>query len=279
VRNLDRELASICRKVARKVVEGHEGKIVVDANRVAELLGPVRFFRELSERAGRPGVATGLAWTQVGGEILFVESSMMRGKGKVTITGRLGDVMKESALAALTWIRSNGPELGLDPGVFEKSDFHIHIPAGAIPKDGPSAGLTLACSLVSLLTGLPVAPELAMTGEVTLRGKVLPVGGIKEKVIAAKSAGIRRVVLPSKNEKDLEDVSEPVRAALQFQFVSEIDEVLDIAFGEALRKREWSGPGLGPAADGQDVKTDPVTVVSVTDESQDSDGESVIRTA
>jgi ATP-dependent Lon protease len=279
VRNLDRELASICRKVARKVVEGHEGKIVVDANRVAELLGPVRFFRELSERAGRPGVATGLAWTQVGGEILFVESSMMRGKGKVTITGRLGDVMKESALAALTWIRSNGPELGLDPGVFEKSDFHIHIPAGAIPKDGPSAGVTLACSLVSLLTGLPVAPELAMTGEVTLRGKVLPVGGIKEKVIAAKSAGIRRVVLPSKNEKDLEDVSEPVRAALQFQFVSEIDEVLDIAFGEALRKREWSGPGLGPAADGQDVKPDPVTVVSVTDESQDSDGESVIRTA
>jgi ATP-dependent Lon protease len=277
VRNLDRELASICRKVARKVVEGHEGKITVTSGDIAEFLGPVRFFRELSERAGRPGVATGLAWTQVGGEILFVESSMMRGKGKVTITGRLGDVMKESALAALTWIRANAPAMGIDPALFETADFHIHIPAGAIPKDGPSAGVSLTCSLVSLLTGLPVAPELAMTGEITLRGKVLPVGGIKEKVIAAKSAGIRRVILPSKNEKDLEDVSEPVREALTFQFVDEIEEVLDMAFGEALRKGEWTGPDLGtqPAEPGKDEGL--VTVVSVTDDAADADDEGTIR--
>jgi ATP-dependent Lon protease len=187
--------------------------------------------------------------------------------------------MKESALAALTWIRSNAPELGVDSGVFEKSDFHIHIPAGAIPKDGPSAGVTLACSLVSLLTGLPVESDLAMTGEITLRGKVLPVGGIKEKVIAAKSAGIRRVILPSKNEKDLEDVSAPVRDALKFRFVSEIDEVLDIAFGAALRNREWTGPGLGAPPDDRPGETDPVTVVSVTDDPQESGGDSVIRTA
>jgi ATP-dependent Lon protease len=216
-------------------------------------------------------VATGVAWTQVGGEILFVESSVMRGKGKITITGRLGDVMKESALAALTWIRANSAALGIDATVFEKSDFHIHIPAGAIPKDGPSAGVTLTCSLVSLLTGLPVAHDLAMTGEITLRGKVLPVGGIKEKVIAAKSAGIRRVVLPSKNEKDLVDVSEPVRNALRFQFVDEIDELLDIAFGKPLREQKWSGPGLGPPP--EEPEQDPVTVVSVGDDPIDPDGE------
>jgi ATP-dependent Lon protease len=237
VRNLDRELANLCRKVARSIVEGHEGKTEVNEEKVSELLGPVRFFRELSERTGRSGVAVGLAWTQVGGEILFVESSRMRGKGKVTITGRLGDVMKESALAALTWIRSNATELRIPESLFESSDFHIHIPAGAIPKDGPSAGVTLTCSLVSLLTDLPMPPEVAMTGEVTLRGKVLPVGGVKEKVIAAKSAGIKRVILPTKNEKDLEDVSEPVRQALRFEFVDDIDDVLDLAFGDALKQR------------------------------------------
>ena len=236
VRNLDREIANVCRKVARKFVEGNHERATIDADRVHELLGPVRFFRELSERTDRSGVAIGLAWTQVGGEILFVESSLMRGKGKVTITGRLGDVMKESALAALTWIRSNARELGIEESLFEKSDFHVHIPAGAIPKDGPSAGVTLTASLVSLLVGLPIPAELAMTGEVTLRGKVLPVGGIKEKVIAAKSAGIKRVILPTKNEKDLEDVSETVRAALKFEFVDDISQLLDLTFGEALRE-------------------------------------------
>ena len=237
VRNLDREVANICRKVARRVVEGNRDRFVATAGSVADLLGPVRFFREIAERSDRSGVAVGLAWTQVGGEILFVESTRMRGKGKVTITGRLGDVMRESALAALSWIRSNAVALRLDEEVFDRSDFHIHVPAGAIPKDGPSAGVTLTVSLVSLLTGLPVPTDLAMTGEITLRGKVLPVGGIKEKVIAAKSAGIRRVLLPDKNEKDLEDVAEPVRQALEFRFVAEIDEVLDLTFGPALRSR------------------------------------------
>jgi len=237
VRNLDRELANLCRKVARSIVEGYEGKTVVDPAKVQELLGPIRFFRELSERTDRSGVVVGLAWTQVGGEILFVESSMMRGKGKVTITGRLGDVMKESALAALTWIRSNTERLKLDETLFERTDFHIHIPAGAIPKDGPSAGITLTCSLVSLLTGLPVSPELAMTGEVTLRGKVLPVGGIKEKVIAAKSAGIKQVILPTRNERDLEDVSDAVREALTFRFVDDMDQALDMVFAEGLKNR------------------------------------------
>jgi len=249
VRNLDRELATLCRKIARSIVEGHEGKTFVDSEKVQDLLGPVLYYREISERTDRSGVVVGLAWTQVGGEILFVESSMMRGKGKVTITGRLGDVMKESALAAMTWIRSNAERLKLDEQMFENTDFHIHIPAGAIPKDGPSAGITLTCSLISMMTGLPVSPELAMTGEVTLRGKVLPVGGIKEKVIAAKSAGIKNVILPTRNEKDLEDVSENVRKALSFRFVDDLDQVLEMVFGDGLKNRpvvEIRGGGEPP---------------------------------
>lgn len=265
VRSLDREVANLCRKIARRVVEGATDRVIADAGKITELLGPVRFFREIAERSDRSGVAVGLAWTQVGGEILFVESTRMKGKGKVTITGRLGDVMRESALAALSWIRTNAASLRIDDDVFDKSDFHIHVPAGAIPKDGPSAGVTLTVSLVSLLTGLPVPPDLAMTGEITLRGKVLPVGGIKEKVIAAKSAGIRRVLLPDKNEKDLEDVAEPVRQALTFSFVSEIDQILDLSFGPALRdasSRRSTEPladassrddAVAPEADGEAV--------------------------
>jgi ATP-dependent Lon protease len=237
VRNLDREIANVCRKVARKVVEGESQKTVLTGETVAEFLGPVRFFRELAERTDRSGVAVGLAWTSVGGEILFVESTRMRGRGKITITGRLGDVMRESALAAMSWIRSNARAIGVDDALFDTSDFHIHVPAGATPKDGPSAGVTLTVSLVSLLTGMPTPSDLAMTGEITLRGKVLPVGGIKEKVIAAKSAGITSVILPDKNEKDLEDVTTAVKEALTFRFVSEIDQVLDIVFGATLRER------------------------------------------
>ncbi|MDX1389030.1 MAG: endopeptidase La, partial [Acidobacteriota bacterium] len=234
VRNLDREIANVCRKVARRVVEGEQDKVGITGDKVTELLGPIRFFRELAERADRSGVAVGLAWTQTGGDILFVESTRMVGKGKVTITGRLGDVMKESALAAISWIRTNAKRFGIDPKIFQDSDFHVHVPAGAIPKDGPSAGVTLGISLVSLLTGIPAPSELAMTGEITLRGKVLPVGGIKEKVIAAKSAGITRVILPEKNEKDLEDVSESVKSALSFEFVGEFEEVLEKVFGSKL---------------------------------------------
>jgi ATP-dependent Lon protease len=263
VRNLEREVANVCRKVARRVAEGEEGKTLVDAAKVAELLGPRRFFREIAERTDRSGVAVGLAWTQVGGEILFVESTRMRGKGKVTITGRLGDVMKESALAAISWIRTNASALGIDEAIFDQTDFHIHVPAGATPKDGPSAGVTLVTSLVSLLTGLPVPSDLAMTGEITLRGKVLPVGGIKEKVIAAKSAGSVRVLLPDKNEKDLEDVTEPVRQSLEFTFVSEIDQVLDAAFGPELRRRAAefrAAPRPAPPADDADEEPAVVTV-------------------
>jgi len=261
VRNLDRELANICRKVARKVVEGKTGKVELSPGTVSEFLGPIRYFRELADRTGRPGVATGLAWTQVGGEILFVEASRMPGKGRVTITGRLGDVMKESALAAMTWIRSNADSLKIDSSYFEKSDFHIHIPAGAIPKDGPSAGITLATSVVSLLIGVPVREELAMTGELTLRGIVLPVGGIKEKVIAAKSAGIRCVILPSKNEKDLEDVSASVKNALEFRFVDEIGDVFQIAFGDKLVDRPWSRPDWNGHESGEPEKVGVVNVV------------------
>jgi ATP-dependent Lon protease len=277
VRNLDREIANVCRKIARGIVEGNTDRILVDEEKIGDLLGPVRFFRELSERTDRSGVAIGLAWTQVGGEILFVESSRMRGKGKVTITGRLGEVMKESALAALTWIRSNSVELGLDPKIFEESDFHIHIPAGAIPKDGPSAGITLACSLVSLLSDLPVAPAIAMTGEVTLRGKVLPVGGIKEKVIAAKSAGIEHVILPSKNEKDLEDVAQPVRQALSFSFVDELDQVLKFAFGDRLTERaaaERERIEASASADGDGGSLGQVVVVE--DDSEAGEGSATV---
>ena len=248
VRNLDREIANLCRKVARRVVEGESERIDVDPGEVSKMLGPIRFFRDLAEWSDRSGVATGLAWTQAGGEILFIESTRMKGKGKVTITGRLGDVMKESALAAVSWIRANAAGLGIDEDLFETTDFHIHVPAGAIPKDGPSAGVTLTVSLVSLLTGIPVASDLAMTGEITLRGKVLPVGGIKEKVIAAKSAGIKHVILPERNKADLEDVSDAVREALTFEFVTEVDGVLDLAFGERLARADRAPTTVGRSA-------------------------------
>ncbi len=245
VRNMDREIANVCRKIARKIVEGAEGKVLVDPDKVRDLLGPAKYYRDVAEWTDRSGIATGLAWTQVGGEILFVECTRMKGKGKLMITGRLGDVMKESAMAAVSWIKANARNLGLDEDLFETTDFHIHMPAGAVPKDGPSAGVTLASALVSLLTDLPVSSDLAMTGEITLRGKVLPVGGIKEKIIAAKSAGIKHVILPEKNIKDLDDVSDAVREALTFHPVREIEEVLDLAFGAALKERIAAASGSG----------------------------------
>ncbi len=243
VRNMDREIANVCRKIARKIVEGADGKALVDGDKIRELLGPVKYFREVAEWTDRSGIATGLAWTQVGGEILFVECTQMKGKGKLIITGRLGDVMKESAMAAVSWIKANAQSLALNEDLFETTDFHIHMPAGAVPKDGPSAGVTLTSALVSLLIDLPVSSDLAMTGEITLRGKVLPVGGVKEKIIAAKSAGIKRVILPEKNMKDLDDVSDSVRAALEFHPVREIEQVLDLAFGAALKERVSAAAG------------------------------------
>jgi ATP-dependent Lon protease len=237
VRNLERNIASICRKTARAIGEGRHRKTVVDASSLHDLLGPVQFFSEVKERTGIPGVATGLAWTQYGGEVLFVEATAMRGRKGLTLTGQLGDVMKESAQAALSYIRTHAAELGIEPNFFEKNDIHIHVPAGATPKDGPSAGITMVASMVSLLTHRPVPSDVAMTGEITLSGKVLPIGGMKEKVLAAKRAEIGTVILPRLNEKDLEEVPAPIRKALKFKFVEHIDEAMKVLF-----------PGLKPFA-------------------------------
>jgi len=231
VRNLEREIGSVCRAVAVKVAEGqakdHE---TIDGPMVEEVLGPKKFVSEVAERVGEPGVATGLAWTAVGGDILFIEATQMPGKGKLTLTGQLGDVMKESVTAALSFVRGRAAALGLDPGNFlENKDLHVHVPAGAVPKDGPSAGVTMYTALVSLLTGVPVRPDVAMTGEITLRGNVLQIGGLKEKLLAAHRAGIRRVIIPDRNVKDLIDVPEEVKREMEILSVKRMDEVLALA--------------------------------------------------
>jgi ATP-dependent Lon protease len=231
VRNLEREIGSVCRAVAVKVAEGqakdHE---VIDPSVVEEVLGPRKFVSEVAERVGEPGVATGLAWTAVGGDILFIEATQMPGKGKLTLTGQLGDVMKESVTAALSFVRGRAAALGLDPGNFlENKDLHVHVPAGAVPKDGPSAGVTMYTALVSLLTGVPVRPDVAMTGEITLRGNVLQIGGVKEKLLAAHRAGIKRVIIPERNMKDLIDVPEEVKKEMEILSVKRMDEVLALA--------------------------------------------------
>jgi len=231
VRNLEREIGSVCRAVAVKVAEGqakdHE---VINPAVVEEVLGPKKFVSEVAERVGEPGVATGLAWTAVGGDILFIEATQMPGKGKLTLTGQLGDVMKESVTAALSFVRGRAAALGLDPGNFlENKDLHVHVPAGAVPKDGPSAGVTMYTALVSLLTGVPVRPDVAMTGEITLRGNVLQIGGVKEKLLAAHRAGIKRVIIPERNVKDLIDVPEEVKREMEILSVKRMDEVLALA--------------------------------------------------
>jgi len=227
VRNLEREIGSVCRKIARRVAEDEiSGAVCVQSEDLAELLGPVRFEPELAERAGRPGVAVGLAYTPAGGDILFVESTQMPGRGDLKLTGSLGDVMRESAEAARSWLRTRASELEIAEGAFESSDLHLHVPSGAVPKDGPSAGVAMVISLASLLTGRPAPPDVAMTGEITLRGKVLAVGGIKEKVLAAKRAGIRRVVVPEKNRRDVEEIREELLEGLELEYVGTIDEAL-----------------------------------------------------
>ncbi len=228
VRNLEREIGAVCRKVARRVATDSEGPITVAADQLHDYLGPIRFRYEVAEEADGVGVATGLAWTQAGGDILFVEATPISGKGNLILTGKLGEVMQESARASLTYARSRAVSLGIDEGFYEKNDIHIHVPAGAIPKDGPSAGITMTIALISALTGRPVVREIGMTGEITLRGKVLPVGGIKEKVLAAHRAGLRKVILPKENEKDLEEIPEEIREKLKFIPVDNVDQVLDV---------------------------------------------------
>jgi ATP-dependent Lon protease len=231
VRSLEREIASVCRKVARRHAEGEIGPVRVTPDVVTSSLGVPRFeLEEVEERTRVPGVATGLAWTPAGGDVLFVEATRMPGKHTLTLTGQLGDVMKESVQAALSWVRSHARQLNIDPDFWERSDVHVHVPAGAIPKDGPSAGVTMATALVSLLTGRPVRGGLAMTGEISLSGRVLPVGGIKEKVLAAHRAGIRTVVLPRRNEKNLlEDVPGAVRDVMTVRLADSIEDVLEAA--------------------------------------------------
>ncbi len=240
LRNLEREIGSVCRKAAMSITEGAKTSINVGSEDLQDYLGPVKFFSELADRIDQPGIAVGLAWTPVGGEILFIESTLMKGKKGLTLTGSLGDVMKESAIAALSCLRSNTKSLGIDEDIFDKSDIHIHVPAGAIPKDGPSAGITIATSLYSLFSGKTVRSDLAMTGEITLRGKVLPIGGVKDKVLAAHRAGIKVVILPAKNEKDMVDVPADVKKKMKFVFVSNIDEVFETAFrkGRARKKKK-----------------------------------------
>ncbi|MEJ2187939.1 MAG: endopeptidase La [Acidobacteriota bacterium] len=230
VRNLEREIASVCRKLARRVLKEKlrrdASAIEVTPEVIGELLGKPRYRAQRREQDPEIGAAAGLAWTQVGGELLLTEASLMRGKGQLTLTGQLGDVMQESARAALSFVRSRAEILGIDVEVFEKTDVHIHVPEGAIPKDGPSAGITIATALVSAFTRAPVRVDVAMTGEITLRGHVLPVGGVKEKILAAYRSGIREVILPEENEKDLEDIPADVREEMQFDFVGHMDDVL-----------------------------------------------------
>jgi ATP-dependent Lon protease len=232
LRNLEREVATICRGCAREYARGHQAPVTITREMLKTFLGPVKFFAEVAERTSVPGVATGLAWTPTGGDIIFVEATKMRGKKSLTLTGSLGDVMKESAQAALSYIRSNARELNVPEDFFEESDIHLHVPAGAIPKDGPSAGVTIFAAMVSLLLNRPVRSDIAMTGEITLRGMVLPVGGIKEKVLAARRAGITRVILPRKNENNLEEVSDKVRQGMEFYLVDTMDRVIELAVAE-----------------------------------------------
>ncbi len=245
VRNLEREIGTVFRKVARKIAEFARFKARVKPDNLADYLSKPRFFNEVKKRVASVGVATGMVWTPVGGDIVFIESSAMPGTGKLVLTGQLGDVMKESAQAAVSFLRSRSSEVGMADDYFSKHDIHIHVPAGATPKDGPSAGITMATSIASMLTGLKVDPNLAMTGEITLTGQVLPIGGLKEKVLGAKRAGISKILFPKRNEMDLDDIPKEVRDTITFVPVEEISEVLHHALGKRV---------ISPVPLGEDVR-------------------------
>jgi ATP-dependent Lon protease len=252
LRNLERELSRICRKRALQLVEGNRSLLTVEPEHLADFLGVPKVFveSEVEERTSAPGVAIGLAWTPAGGDVLFVEASRMKGKREITMTGQLGNVMQESVKAAFTWVRSHSQELGIADDLINESDIHIHVPAGAIPKDGPSAGITMVTTLASLLTGKAVRPKVAMTGEVTLTGRVLPVGGIKEKILAAHRLGIKEVILPKDNERNVrEDIPKEVAADLRLHFVGKISEVIEIALGLTLMNRHLESEGLVARSD------------------------------
>jgi ATP-dependent Lon protease len=233
--------------VARRVAEGNGGRIRLKPSNLHRYLGPPRFLAELEQERDEVGVATGLAWTETGGDVIYVEATQMRGKGNLNLTGHLGEVMKESAQAAWSFARATASCWGMKEDSFSRIDVHLHVPAGAVPKDGPSAGITMATSLVSLLTGHPVKKDVAMTGEVTLRGKILPVGGIKEKVLAARRAGIRRIILPAQNDKDLQEMPFHLRRGMEFILVKEMKEV--------LRRALVLPPSVGPGLDAKEGLT------------------------
>jgi ATP-dependent Lon protease len=244
VRNLDREIANVCRKLARKVVaEGKNSKAEITIKNVNDYLGIIKYRDFFAEKKNEVGLATGLAWTEVGGQVLSTEATLMQGKGRLTLTGKLGDVMQESAQAGMSYVRSRSHLFGLPKDFYRHLDIHVHVPEGAIPKDGPSAGITLCTSIISALTRIPVRCDVAMTGEITLRGKVLPIGGVKEKLLAAHRLGLHTVILPKDNEKDLADIPPEVQAQMSIHFVESMDEVLQLALEHPIPI-----PGLPPVA-------------------------------
>ena len=250
LRNLERKIGAICRKVAMKIAKGEAEQTHIMSETVFKLLGPPVFTKDDEKETDEIGVSTGLAWTAHGGEVLYIETTKMKGRG-LTLTGQLGDVMKESAQAAIGYIRSQSMELGIEDDIFEKNELHIHLPAGATPKDGPSAGITLATAIVSLLTGTPVSKDVAMTGEITLTGKVLPIGGLKEKALAAMRMNVKTIIIPWKNKKDLEDIPAEYREKLNFVPVKSFDEVLDVAlvgWKEKKKKKVYSRKETLPPA-------------------------------
>jgi len=251
VRNLEREIGSVSRKVVTRIAEGQTEAVEITPERVREYIGRPHFFgnEEIAERTSIPGVATGLVYTPTGGDVLFIEATRMSGGKGFQLTGSLGDVMQESARAALSYVRSRAESLNLEADFFEKSDIHLHVPTGAQPKDGPSAGVTMATALVSLISGRPVRPDVAMTGEITLRGQVLPVGGIKEKTLAAHRSGLKMVILPKRNEADLEDLPEEVRKELKFIFVDTVDQVLESALEPASKAKRKKKKIAEPAGE------------------------------
>jgi ATP-dependent Lon protease len=235
VRNLEREIANLCRKVARRIAEGKKKKFLITGTSLSKYLGAPKFLPEEEIEKDEIGVATGLAWTESGGDIIYIEATTMKGRGNLTLTGQLGDVMKESAQAALSYVRSRARTLGIKDDIFAKNDIHIHVPAGAIPKDGPSAGITMATAIASALMGKPVNKTVAMTGEVTLRGRVLPIGGLKEKALAAKRLGIKKVIIPKRNDKDLADIPKYIKKDMEFIFAETMDDVLKVALKDGRK--------------------------------------------